>query len=81
MKIYGLNHRNKQEIIDALYPVKFVFNGFNYRTARLNEAVELIYNPGAGFSENENGQTEPNFDLSTLVPRTGTKLCHKRQYQ
>lgn len=50
-------------IIGSIYPEKLVFDGFHYRTARLNEAVELIYSMGKGFSENENGQTEVNFDL------------------
>ena len=56
---------------NVLNPEKLTFDGFHYRTARLNEAVELIYKLGEGFSENENGQTESNFDLSTLVNRIG----------
>ena len=65
------DNKEKREIIGSIYPEKLVFDGFHYRTARLNEAVELIYKLGNGFSENENGQTESNFDLSTLVPKTG----------
>jgi len=44
------------------------------QTARLNEAVELIYSLDNGFSENKNGQTEPIFDLPTSVPGTGIFL-------
>jgi site-specific DNA recombinase len=40
----------KREIIGSIYPEKLTFDGFNYRTARLNEAVSLIYSLGAGFS-------------------------------
>ena len=70
------DNKEKREIIGSIYPEKLVFDGFHYRTARLNEAVELIYKLGNGFSENENGQTESNFDLSTLVPRTRFELAH-----
>jgi site-specific DNA recombinase len=63
------DNKEKREIIGSIYPEKLVFDGFNYRTARLNEAVELIYKLGDGFSENQNGQTGSNFDLSTLVHR------------
>ncbi len=65
------DNKEKREIIGSIYPEKLTFDGFHYRTSRLNEAVELIYKLGEGFSENENGQTESIFDLSTLVPRTG----------
>ena len=47
---------------------------FNYRTARVNEAVELICSVDKGLAENKSGQTETNFNLSTLVPRTGFRL-------
>jgi site-specific DNA recombinase len=63
--------KTKHRIIGSIFPEKLVFNGNNYRTARINEAVELIYNVGQGFSENKNGQTEVNFDLSTQVNRIG----------
>ena len=39
---------------------EIVFDGFNYRTARLNEAVRLIYNMDVAFEENKNG-TKDNF--------------------
>jgi site-specific DNA recombinase len=63
--------KTKRRIIGSIFPEKLVFNGNNYRTARVNEAVELIYSVGQGFSENKNGQTEVNFDLSTQVNRIG----------
>ena len=65
------NDKDKREIIGSIYPEKLVFDGFNYRTARLNEAVELIYKLGKGLNENKNGQTESNFDLSTSVTWIG----------
>lgn len=65
------DNKTKRDIIGSIYPEKLVFDGFHYRTARLNEAVELIYSLDKGFSENKSGQTESNFDLSTLVTRPG----------
>lgn len=81
-KLYEMaDNKAKREIIGSIFPEKLVFDGFQYRTARLNEAVRLIYSMGKGFSQNENGQTESIFDLSTLVPRTGIEPAHCCQYQ
>ena len=65
------DNKAKREIIGSIYPEKLTFDGFHYRTTRLNEAVELIYSMGKGCSEKESGQTESNFDLSSLVPTKG----------
>ncbi len=70
------DNKAKREIIGSIYPEKLVFDGFHYRTTRLNEAVALIYSLGKGFSEKENGQTESIFDLSTSVPGTGFEPAH-----
>ena len=71
-KLYeNASTETKREIIGSIYPEKLTFDGFHYRTARLNEAVELIYSLGNGFNENKNGQTEAIFDLSSEVPGTG----------
>lgn len=59
--------KRKREIISSMYPEKLVFDGINYRTTRLNEAVELIYKLGEGFSENKEGQISKKTDLSLLV--------------
>jgi site-specific DNA recombinase len=76
-KLYEkVDNKGKREIIGSIYPEKLVFDGFHYRTARLNEAVALIYSLDNSFSEKENGQTESIFDLSTLVPRTGFEPAH-----
>ncbi len=70
------DNKAKREIIGSIYPEKLTFDGFHYRTARLNEAVELIYSLGKGCIEKESGQIEPIFDLSTSVPRTGFEPAH-----
>jgi site-specific DNA recombinase len=76
-KLYeNADNKGKREIIGLIYPEKLVFDGFQYRTARLNEAVRLIYSLDKGFSENKNGQTESIFDLPTSVPRTGFEPAH-----
>ena len=59
--------KRKREIIGSMYPEKLTFDGNDYRTTRLNEAVELIYKLGEGFSENKKGQISEKTDLSLLV--------------
>lgn len=61
----------KRQIIGSIYPEKLVFDGFQYRTARLNEAVRLIYRLGEGFSEIKNRKSNKNLCLSGEVARTG----------
>jgi site-specific DNA recombinase len=70
------DNKGKREIIGSKFPEKLTFDGFHYRTARLNKAVQLIYSLDKGFSQNKNGQTEAISDLSTLVPRTGFEPAH-----
>ena len=65
--------RKKREIVGSIYPEKLIFDGTQYRTARLNEVVQLIYTLDNGFSKKRNGQTDQNFDLSTLVPHRGVE--------
>jgi hypothetical protein len=50
------NNKTKREIIGSIFPEKLVFDGMHYRTARINEAVSLIYSLDKVFSENKNGQ-------------------------
>jgi site-specific DNA recombinase len=57
----------RRELIDSIYPEKLTFDGVGYRTARINEAVQLIYSIGAAFGEIKMGQTNSNFDLSHQV--------------
>ena len=52
------------------------FDGERFRPQRLNEVVRLIFNTGAGSSENKNGQTEEKIDLSTSVARPGFEPRH-----
>ena len=63
--------KRKREIIGSMYPEKLTFDGMSYRTSRLNEAVELIYKLGEGFSQNKRGQTSVKTDLSSLVGLLG----------
>ncbi len=71
-KLYeNANNENKREIIGSIYPEKLTFDGFRYRTARINEAVRLIYSMDKGFSENKIGQTEAILDLSNTVTWIG----------
>ena len=68
--------RKKRQIIGSIYPEKLIFDGINYRTARLNEAIELIYSIDKGFNERKNGQTPEIIDLSKQVTRPGFEPRH-----
>lgn len=57
----------KRQIIGSIFPEKLVFDGSHFRTARVNEVVQLIYNLGAAFSQKETGQSEENSQLSREV--------------
>lgn len=63
--------KRKREIIGSMYPEKLTFDGNDYRTSRLNEAVELIYKLGEGFSQNKKGQISKKTDLSLQVGLLG----------
>jgi site-specific DNA recombinase len=52
----------KREIIGSIYPEKLCFDGNGYRTARLNEAVRLIY--------------QINNELGTIKNRKDAALSH-----
>ncbi len=41
----------KRQIISSIFPEKLSFDGFQYRTFRINEAARLIYTLGKGFGE------------------------------
>ena len=64
------NNKTKREIIGSIFPEKLIFDGMHYRTARVNEAVSMIYSLDKAFSENKNGQNDQNFELSNLVTHT-----------
>jgi site-specific DNA recombinase len=63
--------KRKRQIVGSIFPEKLIFDGINYRTGRLNEAVRLIYSLDAGFSEKKNGQTGEKNGLSKRVIRIG----------
>ena len=53
----------KRQIVGSIFPEKLIFDGLNYRTAKLNEAVQLIYSLDVAFRENKNGTS---IDFSNL---------------
>ena len=68
----------KRQIVGSIFPEKLIFDGENYRTAKLNEAVQLIYTLDVAFRENKNGTSGDLSNLSHQViplglePRTHT---------
>ena len=52
-----------RQIIGSIFPEKLTFDGFSYRTTRINEAVRLIFSLDRGFNEMKNRK---NNDISCL---------------
>ena len=65
------NTERKRGVIGSMYPDKLTFDGFTFRTARLNEAARLIYSLDKALSENKKGQSEIIPALSSQVGKTG----------
>ncbi|HUX84023.1 MAG TPA: hypothetical protein VMV20_02235 [Chitinophagaceae bacterium] len=63
----------KRQIIGSIYPEKLTFDGNQYRTNRLNEAVRLIYTMDKGFSEIKNRKSNKKMCFSGKVPLSGLK--------
>ena len=61
----------KRDIVGSIFPEKLVFDGMHFRTTRINEAVQLIFNISEGLQQIKIGQTGEFSDLSNLVIRIG----------
>ena len=53
----------KNKIIGSMFPEKLQFDGERFRTTRINEAAQLIFNIDEAFSQKEKGQKQ---DFSAL---------------
>ncbi len=67
----------KRQIISSIFPEKLTFDGFQYRTFRINEAARLIYTLGNGFSETKNRKSSEISHLSGWVVPTGIEPVSK----
>jgi len=63
--------KKKRTIISSIYPEKLVFDGFHYRTTRLNEVVGLIYKLDADLEKIKNRKDGDLALLSGEVVPTG----------
>jgi site-specific DNA recombinase len=61
----------KREIIKSMYPEKMTFDGFSFRTSRINEVARIIYSLDGDYSENKNRTNGNNSSLSRQVGMTG----------
>ncbi|HEU4552085.1 MAG TPA: recombinase family protein, partial [Chitinophaga sp.] len=57
----------KREIVSSIYPEKLTFDGFNYRTPRLNEAIRLICAMDADFHQIKKGHSSQFTEMSLEV--------------
>ena len=67
----------KRQIIGSIFPEKLVFDGFQYRTDTLNEAVRLIYTLGEGLGEMKNRKDGEISSHSYEVVPTGIEPVSK----
>jgi site-specific DNA recombinase len=58
---------SKRKIISSMFPEKLLFDGSNFRTQRMNEAVSVIYNVGKAFSEIKMRQISSISEMSQNV--------------
>ena len=68
----------KREIISSMYPEKMTFNGFSFRTFRINEVARMIYSLDEGYSQNKNRTNGNNSSLSCQVGMTRFELATPR---
>jgi site-specific DNA recombinase len=68
----------KREIISSMYPEKMTFNGFSFRTSRVNEVARMIYSLDEDYSENKNRTNGNNSSLSCQVGMTRFELATPR---
>ena len=67
----------KREIISSIYPEKLSFDGYQYRTPRINEAVQIIYQINNNLHKTKNRKSEDFFHLSGQVAATGIEPISK----
>ncbi len=61
----------QRKTIGSIFPGKLIFDGENYRTARLNEVLSLIINNQDTFRKAQK-KTDRNYsDRSTQAPQVG----------
>ena len=64
----------KQKIISSIFPENLIYENNNYRTTRINEIIELLFNVGKGFTKSKTGI---NPGHSSLVALTGIEPVSK----
>ncbi len=67
----------KRKIISSIYPEKLIFDGFQYRTSRINEVARLIYTLDKGFREGPEIKTGEKSPDSGMVVPTGIEPVSK----
>ncbi len=80
------NTEVKQKIIGSVFPEKLYFQDNEYRTTKLNEAVELLCKTDKGLSKKKGGK-KTDFSASSLrvaprgfePPTNRTGICHSIQ--
>lgn len=66
----------RRELIGSIYPENLTFDGQEHRTARLNEAVELMFLINSELNHEKSRTNSGNLKMSGLVPRAGVEPAH-----
>ena len=64
----------KRKIIGSMFPEKLTFDGFQYRTTRINEALNLMLLINNQIQSKKNGTNPLNLDLSQEVTQLGATV-------
>jgi hypothetical protein len=72
--LYEKGMKRKAADVVLFFPKKGVFDGVAFRTALLNESVELIYKLGAAFSGNKKGEIVIKNEISSLLTHKDSNL-------
>jgi len=71
--------RDKLRLIGSIFPEKLIFDGFKYRTARINEVVRLMLLIDNKLGATKNGQLSEFLELSGQVELPGIEPGSKQE--
>lgn len=74
------NAAQKRRIIGSMFPENLTFDGSQYRTTRVNQALEILSLINKKLHNKKNRTNSDLSDLSCLVPQTGLEPVRPRRH-
>jgi site-specific DNA recombinase len=68
--------KKKREIVSSIYPEKLIFDGIQYRTARLNEVAQILYMLDSVFSKKKRWTNRSKFRFVHFSTVSGNWFEH-----